>query len=291
MSDMTQRTVLVTGANSGIGRVTARELARRGARVLMVCRDPQRGQEARDAIAAETGSERLELLIADLASLAQVRALGAEVTERTGALHVLLHNAGCMSPDRRVTEDGHERTFAVNHLAPFLLTHLLRDLLVASAPARVLTLASQMHASVKAIDFDDLPVAPRYRAMKVYSTSKLANVLFSLELARQLEGTGVTSHSVHPGFVRSNITREGGFMSWLVWLTSPFAISPEEGAEAPLFVATAPSLEGVTGRYFVGTQEREPSALARDEDTARRLWELSEQLTGVADEEVGARMA
>ena len=205
---MTGKRVLVTGANTGIGKWTAIGLAERGAAVVIHSRNPEKGRAAQDEIRRQSGSADVDLLLADFSSLAEVRRLAAEVLERYPRLDVLVNNAGLISGRRAESADGYELTFAVNHLAPFLLTNLLLDRIVASAPARIVTVSSRAHLRA-AIDFDDLDVRHGYQAMDAYSRSKLANVLFTRELARRLEGTGVTANCLHPGVVRSDFGSSG----------------------------------------------------------------------------------
>lgn len=272
------RRFLVTGANAGIGRATAEELARRGGSVILVCRDPERGKTAREEIRAATGNERLDLLIADLSSQRQVRRLADEVLERYERLDVLLNNAGVITRERRVTEDGLEWQFAVNHLAPFLLTNLLRPLLAASAPSRVVNVASKAHRGAT-LDFEDLQMERGYRSLKAYGRSKLANLLFTRELARRWEGTGVTANALHPGVVSTKLLFTAARITRFLSL---FFRSPERGARTSVYLATAPEVQGVTGEYFVDRRPREPSPEARDPELARRLWEESLRLVGLS---------
>lgn len=247
----------------------------------MVARNREKGEAARAAVAAETGNDRVELLLADLASLAQVGRLAEQFTQRHDRLHVLVNNAGLVLVKRQVTEDGYEETFAVNHLAPFLLTTLLLDVLRASAPARIVNVSSDAHRGQR-IDFDDLQSERRYFGQRVYGRTKLENILFTTELARRLEGTGVTANAVHPGFVASNFGRNNGgaFRGFITVLQKLLAISPEQGAQTPLYVATSPEVEGVTGRYFAKGKQRHPSTAALSVADAQRLWQVNEQLVG-----------
>jgi retinol dehydrogenase 14 len=271
------KTVLITGATNGIGLAAARELARRGARVVMVGRDPARTAEAAASVAADAPARGdVTFLLCDFSSLADIRRLAAEFRARHDRLDVLVNNAGGVNKTRRLSKDGIEMTFAVNHLGYFLLTTLLTDLLVRSAPARVVSVASVGHRS-GTLDFDDLGFASGYRIMRAYSRSKLANVLFANELARRLAGTGVTSNSLHPGAVNTGIW--SGAPTWLQpaiqvlrWF---FFISVEKGGSYIVDLATNPELENVTGKYFEEGVMKEPARLARDEALARRLWEVS----------------
>lgn len=279
MSDRTEaRRSVVTGANSGVGYETALGLARLGDHVVMVCRDPARGAAARDRIAAQTDAD-VDLLVADLAEMASVRALAEEIRTRYSRLDVLINNAGLIRSKREVTGEGLERTFATNHLAPFLLTGLLRDLLVSSSPARVITVSSDVHRSGR-LDLSDLQSQRRYSAFRVYSTTKLHNVLFTRELARRLEGTGVTANACHPGFVASNFAHGNRGVLGIVFplLQRAAAISPQQGAVTSLHLAVSDEVDGETGGYWVKCRRVEPSAAARDADAARRLWEASERL-------------
>ncbi len=279
-----KKTCLVTGANSGIGRAIATGLAEQGARVIMVCRDRGRGEAAREAIRVATGNEAIDLLLADLSRQREIRRLGEEIHERYDRLDVLINNAGLISRRRQVTEDGLEMQLAVNHLAYFLLTHLLMDLLRASAPARIINVASTGH-SRGVIDFDNLQGERRYRAWQTYMNTKLANVLFTYELARRLEGSGITANCVGPGVTFSGLMRRYSRTLDLVWrLLHRFFKPPELSADNPVYLATAPEMEAVTGRYFryrkaIGTSER-----SYDRDLQRRLWEVSADLTGVDPE-------
>ena len=280
---MQGRTVIVTGSSSGIGLVTACELARMGARVVMICRPGPHVDDARRRVEAAAGTpSRVELLSADLSSLASVRAVAAEFLRTHDRLHVLVNNAGLYLPERRVTADGFEATFATNHLGPFLLTRLLLDVLRASAPSRIICVASEAHRMGR-IAFDDLQGQETFRGMRAYAQSKLANILFVRELARRLAGTGVTANSLHPGVVRTGFGHDaGGFMNWGTRLVSRFMITPEVGARTSIHLASSPLVENVTGLYFARCKTRTPAAAARDDATARRLWDVSERLVGLA---------
>lgn len=275
-------TVLVTGVTSGIGRVLATRLAADGATVLAVARNAERGEPVVRDIARRHPAATIDLLTADLADQAQVRALAAEVRARHDRLDVLLHNAAVARFDRATTADGLEITFATNHLAPYLLTRLLADRLGAGGPARVVTVSSQVHRQVRRIPWDDLQGERRYRPTGAYNLSKLANLLFTTELARRLAGTAVTANAVSPGFVRTGLTRDatGAFRLFLT-LTRPWQSTPERGAATPLRVATDPALAGVTGAYFHGGRPVAPSRLARDAAAAERLWQVSAELCGL----------
>lgn len=286
LPSMQGKTCLVTGATAGIGYVTARELARAGARVLIVARTPEKGADAARRIAEETGGKAVEALAADLSSQADVRALAREVKARTDRLDVLINNAGVILLKRREGVDGIETTFAVNHLAYFLLTNLLLDLLKASSPARIVNVASHAHRGGR-INFDDLGGREYYSGWRAYQQSKLANVLFTRELAKALTGTGVTANAVHPGWVNSQIFRDEGFGGWVMRKAAGlFAVSPERGAETTLYVATSPDLQGESGGYYSRCKPARISRAARDAAAARRLWQFSEDLTGLKTQTV-----
>jgi NAD(P)-dependent dehydrogenase (short-subunit alcohol dehydrogenase family) len=277
---MDGRVCLVTGATSGIGKVTARELAKLGAEVVIVGRDAQKTAAVLDELRRESGSTKIFSLLADLSRLAEVRRLAAEFKASHSKLHVLVNNAGAVFEKRSATVDGFESTFALNHLSYFLLTHELLDLLKASAPARIVNVASRAHRRGR-IDFDDLQHAKRYRGFMVYSDSKLANLLFTYELARKLEGTGVTANALHPGVVATNFGMGGGLLSFALKAAQPFImISPEEGAQTPIYLASSPEVDGVSGRYFVEKRATASVGQSNDRAVAERLWKVSEQLAG-----------
>lgn len=276
---MEGKTALVTGATGGIGLETAAAIAAQGARLLVTARDPARGDAAAAEIRRRAPDARVETLLADLSSQRQVRALAAEVQRRTDRLHLLVNNAGAIVMKRELTEDGLERTFATNHLAYFLLTTLLEPLLRASAPARIVNVASGAHFR-QTLDLADLQSERGYAGMRVYGRSKLANILFTYELARRLEGSGVTANCLHPGVVATGFAaRSGGWME-LGWkIIRPFILTPAEGAKTSILLATSPSVEGVTGQYFVREKPARSSGVSRDPALARLLWEASERLT------------
>jgi NAD(P)-dependent dehydrogenase (short-subunit alcohol dehydrogenase family) len=281
-TDMTGRVVLVTGASSGIGLAASKALARSGARVLLAARDRARGETAREEVAGGSGASQVELLLADLSSQREVRRLAAEVGSRTDRLDVLVNNAGLTVAGLQLTEDGIETTFAVNHLAPFLLTEALRPLLLRSTPARVVTVASDAHRGSR-LDLDRLERGDWSIGWSAYCESKLANILFTRELARRLEGTGVVANCLHPGVVRTGFGRNGPrLLRAGIGLVRPFLLSPEKGAETVVYLASEPAAGAVTGAYFVRCRETRPSPEARDDVAAARLWRLSERLTRLA---------
>jgi len=280
---MNGKTILITGANSGIGKAAATEIARRGAHVVLTARDRARGEAARDDIRRASGNEAVELLLGDFAVLDDVRRLAAEADQRLPRIDVLINNAGLMLTERGETNDGYETTFQVNHLAPFLLTSLLYPKLAASAPARVVTVASGAHKRGGALDFDDLQSKGSYVPFSVYGRSKLANILFTRELARRVAGSGVTANCMHPGVVATGFAADGdtsGVFPVLMRIARPFMLTPEKGAETIVHLACAPEVERVTGGYFVRKRRVQPNGNALDDVAARRLWDASVALTG-----------
>lgn len=276
------QTALVTGATSGIGEAVATGLARLGAEVAIVARDEAKGKAALDEIRLAAPGAKLQLFLCDFASLKSIRVLAAEVDRQLPRLQILVNNAGAVNRFRKTTADGLELTFAVNHLGYFLLTNLLLQKLEASAPARIISTSSAGHRLGK-VDFDDLQAERGYRAFRVYGTSKLENILFTRELARRLEGRGVTANCFHPGPVRSGFGRNNpGLFNFLVSLGGPFLRTPEKAAETALYLAAAPELANVSGRYFANLREARASRAAQNDADARRLWEVSEKLAGLA---------
>jgi retinol dehydrogenase 12 len=280
-SDMQGRICLITGATSGIGRVTARELARRGATLMIVSRDRTRGEATLAELRAAGSKACVDLLHADLASQSSVRALGREVRKQTDRLHVLINNAGVICLSRRLTEDGIETTLAINHLAPFLLTRLLQDLLMAGAPSRVVTVASEAHRLGR-IDFDDLQGERRFHGFRAYAQSKLANILFTYELSRRFREKGVAANCLHPGAVDTNLWRESrGFLRFALLATRPFFLTAEQGAAGLIEVASSAALEDISGKYFSKGREKHTSKASYDTAAAQRLWEMSASLAPV----------
>ena len=280
---MTGKIAVVTGASSGIGLETARALAGRGARIVMVVRSEHRGQKAITEIRKTTPDAPIELVLADLYSLAEVRKAAAALRDRCDRIDVLVNNAGQIHRTRELTVDGYEKTFALNHLAPFLLTYELRELLTASAPARVVTVSSLGHMFAR-FDWDDLAMMTKWKGEAgVYGASKLCNIWFAQEAARRFAGKRVTSNALHPGAVASNF---GATASWLfrysTRLARPFMLTSEQGAQTSVYLASSPEVEGVTGQYFQKCKVKQPSRRGRDEASARRLWELSEKLCGIS---------
>lgn len=279
----TGKNVLITGGTGGIGRAAATALASMGARVGITGRDRLRAEGAAMAIARESGVHSVDVFVADLSSQAEVRRLADEVLTAYPRLDVLLNNVGGFWAHRRETADGLEHTFALNHLAPFLLTNLLMERLIASAPSRVVTVSSGAH-SMGRIDFDDLMGTATYSGQTAYNQSKLANVLFTYELARRLASSGVTATVLHPGMTSTGFGSEDTARGWrpLIALMRPFMKSPRKGAETSVFLAGSPDAQGMTGQYFVDRTPRRSSDRSYDVTTADRLWQVSNDLVGLS---------
>lgn len=281
ISSMKEATCVITGATSGIGRAAAEEIAALGSTVVLVARDKSRGEAARQQIADATGNDRVHLEICDLSSQTQTRSLADRLLAGYPEINILVNNAGLTMAEHRLTEDGMEYTFAVNHLAPFLLTHLLLDRLKTSAPARVVTVSSDAHNGA-VIPFDNLDGEQGYFPWAVYGWTKLANILFTTELARLLEGSGVSATCLHPGVVATGFGRSAPLLiKAFQAIARPFLLDAAKGADTLVWLATSPAVEGDTGGYYVKRKLVEPSRAARDQSTARRLWQVSEQLTGL----------
>jgi NAD(P)-dependent dehydrogenase (short-subunit alcohol dehydrogenase family) len=273
-----EKIALVTGGTSGLGLITARELARTGARVVFTARDEKKGAAVAEQLRRETGSARIEVLRCDFASLQSIRDAAAEYRRRFDRLHVLVNNAGGVNPKRQLSADGFELTFAVNHLGYFLFTNLLLDILKQSAPSRVVSVASEA-SRWGSIDFADLQAERRYIGFRQYGASKRMNIAFALELAERLRGTGVTSNALHPGVVASDFGVVSGWFGLGFALMKPFILTPEQGARTQIWLASSPEVEGVTGGYFTRKKQIAPQRQARDAEVRRRLWEVSEELT------------
>lgn len=289
MTTLVGKVAVVTGANTGIGRETARGLLREGATVILAVRDVEKGEAARADIVASTGYADAEVMELDLASTASIRRFAAAFRARFDRLDVLVHNAGVWTRTRSETVDGFETTFGVNHLGPFLLTHELSSLLLASAPARVVVVSSALHYR-GVLDLDD-PMFERraYGGTRAYNQSKLANVLFTKALARRLEGTGVTVNALHPGVVATELTRElPGFVKALAGV---FLLTPSQGAATSLHVAISEEGGRVTGEYFERSRTKRASRAACDETNQERLWKLSERLLGLEATYAASRAA
>ena len=281
-STMRDKICLVTGATGGIGEVTARALATNGATVVLVGRSQSKAEATVAKIKRETGNQNVEFMLADLSVQKDVRRLADEFKAKYDRLHVLVNNAGAVYMKRQESADGIELTFALNHLAYFLLTNLLLDTLKASAPARVINVSSSAHQMGK-MDWDDLQGRKKFTGMRIYGRSKLANILFTREMARRLAGSGVTVNALHPGVVTTGFGVNNGFMGQVGRkLMDFFSISAEQGAQTTIYLATSPEVEGVTGKYFYKQKEATPTAAAQNDADARTLWETSEKLVGVA---------
>ena len=277
--NMAEKVCLVTGGNSGIGKSVALGLAKMGATVVVVSRNKEKGETAVTDTVEKSGNNNVELIQADMSSQNSIHQLVNEFRARHEKLHLLINNAGVYLTKRSETEDGLESTFAVNHLGPFLLTSLLVDILKASAPSRIVNVTSDAHKGAR-VNFDDLQGERKFSGWQAYGQSKLAMILHTRGLAKKLEGTGVTVNSAHPGVVRTNFAKNNGGLVMLGFrFLGMFFISPESAAKRILYVATSPDLEGVTGKYFTKMHEVKSSQESYDDDSARRLWQISEQLT------------
>ena len=277
---MKDRVCMVTGASRGIGLEAARGLALLGATVVMTGRSQERTEAAVQDVIATTGNPKVSYLLADFSSLVAVRELADAFLQSHDALHVLIHNAGVWHPRHTVSDDGFEDTFAVNTLAPFLLTQRLLPVLQRSQPARIENVSSRLHRKVRAAEVLEPSESRSYRGIHAYSCSKLALQWITLELADQLEGTGVTANTVHPGDIKSDIVRESTWASWGAWLIAPFLQTPEYGGRNLVHVATAPELEQVSGKHFRDFRQRAPSSHALDATAARAFWTRCAEWTG-----------
>ncbi|HKF55389.1 MAG TPA: SDR family oxidoreductase [Blastocatellia bacterium] len=273
------KTCLITGASAGIGKEMARQIARSGATVVMVSRSRDRLASAEEEIKREVPAAKTDLLVADLSSQAEIRRLASEFISRYNRLDILINNAGVLMANRSLTDDGIETTLAVNHLGYFLLTNLLLETIKASSPARIVNVSSSAHKSAT-LDFEDLQNEKRYVGFFVYCESKLANVLFTYELARRLEGTGVTANCFHPGAIATELFRDQNVLVRLG--TQLFLKTPARGAKTGVYLATSPEVEGVTGKYFVNKHPARSNKQSHDEAAAQRLWEISAELTGLS---------
>jgi NAD(P)-dependent dehydrogenase (short-subunit alcohol dehydrogenase family) len=283
---MDGKVVLVTGGNTGIGKETAAALAGMGATVAFTSRDASKGAATASELSQRTGAEVVCLAL-DLASFASIRRFASDFLARYDRLDVLVNNAGLINGRRTETEDGFETTFGVNHLGHFLLTQLLLDRIKSSAPARIVNVSSDAHRSVRqGLDFDDLQATRGYSFMRAYGGSKLANIYFTRELARRLDGAGVTANAVHPGGVATGFGMDGDLPGLLgfgySFFVRPFLRTPAKGAETSVYLASSPDVAGVTGKYFADCRESQPIPVALDDDAARRLWQVSEQLVAGA---------
>lgn len=275
------KTVVMTGGTSGIGEIAANELARMGARIVLIARDKRRAERTLARLGQSGPGLGHRALLADLSRVAEMKRIARQIAAEEPRIHVLINNAGALFGNRQITPDGLERTFALNHMAYFVVTELLRERLVGCAPARIVSTASGAHESA-VLDLDDLQSEKSYGARTAYSRSKLYNILFTRELARRLESTGVTANCLHPGFVATRFgDQSGGIISGFVRLAKLFAISPEEGARTIVYLASSPEVAGATGQYFYKCRVTQPSTAARDDNAASLLWDRSAALAGM----------
>lgn len=281
---MKDKVCIVTGSNSGIGKETASALSSLGATVIMAVRDRERGEEARQEIIIATGNRNIDLMICDLSSMSSVRKFTTEFEDKYGRLNVLINNAGAVFNKRQTTADGFERTLAVNYLGPFLLTHELLPLLKSSAPSRIVNLSSGLYKSGK-IDYEDLQSEKNYKAMDAYSNAKLIILMWTYELARRLEDTGVTANAALPGFVATNLGRNSGSLLYSLeyMLLRPFQTSAKKGAETSVYLASSPKVEGVTGKCFSRMEETTTSQTSYDQQAQQRIWDKAIGLLGLEE--------
>ncbi len=279
---MKDKVCVITGGTDGIGKAAAHELAVQGAKLLIHGRDPDKGARAVAEIKARSGNPEIDFLQADFASLAEVRGLAAAVTQRTPRVDVLINNAGGFFGRRTLSKDGYEMTFAVNHLAPFLLTHLLLDALKSTPQSRIVTIASAAHKGASIV-FDDLQATRKFSGLACYGRSKLANILFTRALAKRLKGSGTTATCLHPGFVRTEIGRDidAPIGKLIFGLMSRFARSPQKGAQTLVYLAASPQAQGASGGYYFDCKEIAPAPEAQDDKVAERLWEVSARMVGM----------
>jgi NAD(P)-dependent dehydrogenase (short-subunit alcohol dehydrogenase family) len=281
--DMNGKVVMITGANSGIGKETAIELAKMGAIIVMVCRSRERGERALVEIKEKANSEKIELFIADLADQSSIRGMVERFKRKHDKLHVLINNAGVMLSKRTSSPEGYETTFATNHLGHFLLTNLVLDMLKVSAPARIVNVSSSVHKFAK-LNFDDIDSEHKYRGYRTYANSKLFNILFSYDLARRLEGTGVTVNVLHPGVIRTNLGKNNNnkLIKLMSLIFRLFMKSPEKGARTTVYLASSPEVENISGEYFVNSKPKKSSKISYEQTLQNELWEISTNLTIVS---------
>ncbi len=280
---MENKMVIVTGANSGIGKITAMSLAQKDYHVVMVCRNAEKGKAAQQEIIATSNNKKVDLLLCDFSSLKQVRKLADTILASYEKINVLVNNAGMIAKQHSLTEEHYESTFAINHLAPFLLTNLLLERIKATPNARIVTVASDAHKMTKAFDFGNLQAEKSFKQWEAYGLSKLCNIYFTYELAKRLENTGVTANCLHPGVVRTNFGNEASKMIKIFMkLLGGFLLTPEKGAETSIFLASDDSVKDVNGKYFIKKRQALSSELSYNEDIARKLWEHSEKLVGLS---------
>ena len=283
MIELADKYCLVSGATSGIGEATARSLVSLGMHLTIVCRNRDKGVLLKASL-EESSRHPVEVIVGDFSRLSDVRKIAQDYLSANKPLHLLVNNAGIVNTRRQLTEDGYEEMFAVNHLAPFLLTNLLLPVIKESAPARIVNVSSHAHTFVKNMGFDDLQAERQFKTFKVYGRSKLANILFTRELSKRLQEVGVTANSLHPGAVSTGLglQNQGFFSHLLASMLRPFFKSPEQGAATSLYVATAQELEGVSGQYFSNSKQAKPKPWAEDDNEASRLWQLSCEMAGLS---------
>ena len=279
---MNGKVCMITGANSGIGKETARELSRMGATIIMLCRNEKKGKVSLEDIKSDTKNDKIELFIADLEKPETIKQMVKKFKEKYDRLDVLVNNAGLILLKHQLNENGIERTLAINHIGHFILTSLLLDLLKASAPSRIINVSSAGHTMAK-LNFDDLMLKKKFGPLRAYGNSKLANLLFTYELSRKLEDTNVTVNAVHPGWVRSNFGQPdtNKFVNFFYMLMSPFMINPQKGARTSIYLASSPEVKQTTGKYFTKCKAIKSSKLSYNPEVQRKLWEITEKLTGI----------
>lgn len=281
--DLSNKLCVVTGANSGIGKETVRAFARQGAYVIMLCRNEERAEQARREIVADTGHSGLEIVLADLALQYDVRKAADQLTDQFDHIDILVNNAGFIPSRRELTPDGIEKTLAVNHLAPFLLTNLLLEHLKKAVDARVVTVSSEVHRlGARVFDPHNLQLSQGFSGMKAYGLSKLCNIMFTHELAKRTTGSAVSANCLHPGVVGTQLSEEAGWMTKLFYtIGGPFMRSPEQGAQTSIYLATSKEVQSISGKYFKNCRQVEPASIAFEDAQTETLWEISEQLTGL----------
>jgi len=278
---MRDKVVVITGATSGIGEIAADRLAQKGARIVFIAREHDRGERMRRHLQAVAAHADHTVHYADLSRLSEMKRVAREIADTEAHIDVLINNAGAMFTQRQVTEDGLERTFALNHMSYFVVTNMLLDRLQATSGGRIVSTASDAHSGAR-LDFDDLQSAKRYSGFAVYGRSKLMNILFTRELARRLAGTGITANCLHPGFVATRFgDASGGLMGFGLGLAKKFALTPEQGAETIIWLASSPEVAGQTGGYYHKCKIATPSRAAQSDADARRLWDVSAKISGV----------
>ena len=279
--DLNNKLCVVTGANSGIGKETARNFAADGGYVIMICRNDKRAQQARQEIIDNTGNTNVDIVLADLAVQNDIRSAAQQIIDQFDHVDILVNNAGLIADEREETIDGIEKTLAVNHLAPFLLTNLLWDHLQQSEESRVINVSSEVHRmGAKVFDIDNLELTENYSAMNAYGISKVCNIMFTHELAKRSKDTPITTYSLHPGVVRTQLAEEAGWtMKLFYWIGKPFMRSPKSGAGTTIYLATSEDVQPMNGKYFKNKTVAEPSSIAFDDELTKELWKRSEQLT------------